>query len=105
MSFYCCRSQQYLHPECLEGYKNDIPQPDSNYTYCVQLSHVNKNVTARIVGYFYTGKIEFTASEFKDLLFAANALRIHRLKEQLLVSCNTEQINTYENVSEMFIDV
>ena len=69
--------------KCLESYKNDIPQTDSNYTYCVQLSHVNKNVTARIVGYFYTGIIEFTASESKDLLFAANALRITGLKNNL----------------------
>ena len=41
--------------QCLENnIKCDIPRPDNNYTFCVQITDVNKNVLSRIVEYFYT---------------------------------------------------
>ena len=69
---------------CLENNINcDIPRPDNNSTFCVQIADVNKNVLSRIVEYFYTGDIEITIADVTDLLLAATVLQIDCLIEKL----------------------
>ena len=69
--------------QCLENnIKCDIPQPDINSTFCVQIADVNKNVLARIVEYFYTGDIEIVLADVTDLLLAATTLQIDCLIEK-----------------------
>ena len=68
---------------CLENnIKCDIPLPDNNSTFCVQIADVNKNVLYRIVEYFYTGDIEITIADVNDLLLAATVLQIDCLVEK-----------------------
>ena len=69
---------------CLENNINcDIPRPDNNSTFCVQMADVNKNVLSRIVEYFYTGDIEITIADVTDLLLAAIVLQIDCLIEKV----------------------
>ena len=69
--------------QCLENNINcDIPRPDNNSTYCVQIADVNRNVLSRIVEYFYTGNIEITIADVTDLLLAATVLQIDCLIEK-----------------------
>ena len=47
------------YQQCLENsIKCDIPIPDKNSTFCVQIADVNKPVLSRIVEYFYTGDMK-----------------------------------------------
>ena len=69
--------------QCLENnIKCDIPLPDNNSTFCVQIADVNKPVLSRIVEYFYTGDIEITIADVTDLLLAATVLQIDCLIEK-----------------------
>ena len=69
--------------QCLENnVKCDIPRPDNNSTFCVQIADVNKNVLSRIVEYFYTGDIEITIADVTDLLLAATVLQVDCLIEK-----------------------
>ena len=70
--------------QCLENnIKCDIPLPDNNSTFCVQIADVNRNVLSRIVEYLYTGDIEITIADVTDLLLAATVLQIDCLIEKL----------------------
>ena len=70
--------------QCLENnVKCDIPLPDNNSTFCVQIADVNKYVLSRIVEFFYTGDIEVTIANVTDLLLAATVLQIDCLIEKL----------------------
>ena len=70
--------------QCLENnIRCDIPLPDNNSTFCVQIADVNRNVLSRIVEYFYTGDIEITITDVTDLLIAAIVLQIDCLIEKL----------------------
>ena len=69
--------------QCLENnIRCDIPLPDNNSTFCVQIADVNRNVLSRIVDYFYTGDIEITIADVTDLLLAATVLHIDCLIEK-----------------------
>ena len=69
--------------QCLENnIRCDIPLPDNNSTFCVQIADVNRNVLSRIVEYFYTGDIEITIADVTDLLLAATVLQIDCLIEK-----------------------
>ena len=70
--------------QCLENnIKCDIPLPDNNSTFCVQIADVNRNVLSRIVEYLYTGDIEITIADVTDLLLAATVLQIDCFIEKL----------------------
>ena len=85
---------------CLENNINcDIPRPDNNSTFCVQLADVNKNVLSRIVEYFYTGDIEITIADVTDLLLAATVLQIDCLIERSYdIVHKSLCIENYENL-------
>ena len=69
--------------QCLENnVKYDIPLPDNNSTFCVQIADVSKNVLSRIVEYFYTVDIEITIADVTDLLLASIVLQIDYLIEK-----------------------
>ena len=69
--------------QCLENnVKCDIPLPDNNSTFCVQIADVNKYVLSRIVEFFYTGDIEVTIANVTDLLLAATVLQTDCLIEK-----------------------
>ena len=69
--------------QCLENnIKCDIPLPDNNSSFCVQICDVNKTVLSRIVEYFYTGDIDITIANVTDLLLGATVLQIDCLIEK-----------------------
>ena len=78
-SFVAAANSPYIQ-QCLENnIKCDNPLPDNNFTFCVQIADVNKNVLSKIVEYFYTGDIEITIADVTDLLLASIVLQINCL--------------------------
>ena len=81
-SIVAAANSPYIQQCLQDNIKCDIPQTDSNSTFCVQIANVNKNALSRIVEYFYTGDIEITVAGVTDLLLAATVLQIDCLIEK-----------------------
>ena len=81
-SIVAAANSPYIQQCLVNNIKCDIPLPDNNSTFCVQIADVNRNVLSRIVEYFYTGDIEITIADVTDLLLAATVLQIDCLIEK-----------------------